>query len=180
MQAQGAAGAARDGDELVDLVDEDDRVIGRATRREVRRANLLHRAAAVVCRNSGGQIYVHRRTQTKDVFPGMYDGCVGGVVSSGERYQDTARRELAEELGIVGPAPRFLFKQRYRGPELDTWNAIFEVVWDGPIVHQPEEVAWGAFLSEDELRSRMETWPFVPDGLQMLRHYLRPPPQTGP
>jgi isopentenyldiphosphate isomerase len=168
------AGATDEGDEQVDLIDEQDRVIGRAGRRQVRRANLLHRGVGVVCRNSAGQIYVHRRTDSKDVFPGMYDASVGGVVASGERYQDAARRELAEELGIVGPEPSFLFMHRYRGAQVDTWNAVFEVVWDGPIVHQPEEIAWGAFLTEEELRWRLETgtWTFVPDGLELLRRYL--------
>jgi isopentenyldiphosphate isomerase len=173
-RAKAAAGAAAAGDEQVDLVDEHDQVIGQASRREVRRANLLHRGVGIVCRNSAGQIYVHRRTDSKDVFPGMYDASVGGVVASGERYRDAARRELAEELGIAGPELRFLFKHRYRGPQVDTWNAVFEVVWDGPIVHQPEEIAWGAFVTEEELRSRLRAgpWVFVPDGLELLRRYL--------
>jgi isopentenyldiphosphate isomerase len=160
------------GDEMVDLVDEDDRVIGSAPRREVRRRNLLHRGVAVLCRNSAGEVYVHRRTEFKDVFPGMYDAFAGGVVASGESYEDAARRELAEELGVVGTELRPLVKQRYRGPDLQTWNAVFETVWDGPIIHQPEEVAWGAFLPVAELRRRLDTWRFVPDGLQALRYYL--------
>jgi len=176
-QVDATAGATSEGDEQVDLIDEHDRVIGQAGRREVRRANLLHRGVGVMCRNSAGQIYLHRRTGSKDVFPGMYDASVGGVVASGERYQDAARRELAEEFGIVGPELRFLFKHRYQGPQVDTWNVVFEVVWDGPIVHQPEEVAWGAFVTEEELRSRLETetWAFVPDGLELLRRYLALP-----
>lgn len=58
-------------DELADVVDEDDRVVGRAGRSEIRARNLLHRGVAILCRNSRGEIYVHRRTDTKDVFPGM-------------------------------------------------------------------------------------------------------------
>ena len=86
-QVDATAGATSEGDEQVDLIDEHDRVIGQAGRREVRRANLLHRGVGVMCRNSAGQIYLHRRTGSKDVFPGMYDASVGGVVASGERYQ---------------------------------------------------------------------------------------------
>jgi isopentenyldiphosphate isomerase len=175
------------GDELAVLVDGDDRVVGHATRREVRRRKLLHRGVAVLCRNPAGEIYVHRRTDTKDVFPGLYDMFVGGMVTAGESYSSCARRELAEELGIAGPRPRLLFKHRYRGHANPTWTAVFEVVWDGPIRHQPEEVAWGAYLSEGELlaklegsgapgtgapENRLERWPFVPDGLEIYRRYL--------
>ena len=160
------------GEEMTDLVDEDDRVIGRAPRSEVRRRKLLHRGAGVLCRNSAGDVYVHRRTGSKDVFPGMYDAFAGGMVASGESYEDAARRELAEELGFVGVELRPLVKQRYRGPDLQTWNVVFEAVWDGPIVHQASEIAWGAFVPVPELRRRLETWQFVPDGLMALRFYL--------
>jgi isopentenyldiphosphate isomerase len=157
---------------MVDLVDEDDRVIGRAPRSEVRRRNLLHRGAGVLCRNSAGDVYVHRRSDTKDVFPGLYDAFAGGIVASGESYEQAARRELAEELGVVGAELRPLVKQRYRGPDLQTWNTVFEAVWDGPIVHQVEEIAWGAFVPVGELRQRLDSWELVPDGLMALRFYL--------
>src|SRR5262245_22724401 len=97
------------GDELVDLVDGENKVIGWTTRREIRAKNLLHLGVGILCRNSRGEIYVHRRTITKDVFPGMYDMFVGGVVGKGESYPDAARREILEELGIKGPEPKSLF-----------------------------------------------------------------------
>jgi 8-oxo-dGTP pyrophosphatase MutT (NUDIX family) len=166
------------GAEVVDLVDAEDRVVGHALRRDVRRDKLLHRGVGVLCRNPAGEIYVHRRTKSKDVFPGMYDMFAGGVVEAGETYESAARRELAEELGIEGPAPRLLFKHLYTGADNPSWYAVFEVVWDGPIRHQAEEVAWGAFMPEDELVGRLDEWPFVPDGLEAFRRYLtqlRPP-----
>src|SRR4029450_8207738 len=86
------------GDELMDVVDDLDRVVGRATRREVRRRRLLHRFSSVLCRDEAGRIYVHRRADDKDVYPGMYDMTAGGVLAAGETYLEAARRELAEEL----------------------------------------------------------------------------------
>jgi hypothetical protein len=96
--------------ELVDVVDEDDRVIDTVTRREIRARNLLHRCTYVLLRNAAGQILVHRRTDTKDVHPGAYDVFAGGVCAAGESYDDCARREAAEELGVDGAALRFLFR----------------------------------------------------------------------
>lgn len=154
-------------EEVADLVDADDVVIGRATRREIRAGKLLHRGVAVLCRNDAGQVYVHRRTDTKDVFPGLYDMFVGGMVAAGEDYAVAARREVHEELGITG-LPVFLFKHRYDGRDNPCWLCVYEVAWDGPIAHQADEIAWGAFLSTDELTAKLDDWPFVPDGLEVF------------
>jgi 8-oxo-dGTP pyrophosphatase MutT (NUDIX family) len=172
LSATKGADAIDPGDEILDVVDELDRVVGQASRREVRARRLLHRFAAVLCRDPAGRVYVHRRVDDKDVYPGMYDMFAGGVLAAGESYRQAAARELAEELGVVGPRLRFLFKHRYRGAENPSWSALFEVTWDGPVRPQASEIAWGAFLEGDELLARLEEWPFVPDGLEVYRRYL--------
>jgi 8-oxo-dGTP pyrophosphatase MutT (NUDIX family) len=121
-------------EEIVDLVDEDDHVVGQAPRREVRTRNLLHREVAAIVRNPVGEIYVHRRTDTKDVFPGMYDMFVAGVVTSDESYEEAIRRELAEELGVQGVEPTLLFKSRYRDPDINWWTCCYEECGTGPSV----------------------------------------------
>jgi isopentenyldiphosphate isomerase len=159
-------------EEMVDLVDEGDEVIGRASRREVRAGNLLHREIASLLRNGGGEIFVHRRTETKDVFPGMHDMFVAGVVASGETYGQAVLRELAEELGIEAAEPAFLFKTRYRDEHNNWWTCVYQVAWDGPIRRQESEVAWGEFMPEADLIAKLDEWPFVPDGLDVFRRYL--------
>lgn len=165
--------------ELVDLVDLEDHVLGQVTRGRVRRENLLHRGVSVLVWNGRGELFVHRRTDTKDVFPGLHDMFVAGVVGAGESYAAAARREAAEELGIEGPVPEELFRTLYLGPACRAWTGVYQVVWDGPITPQASEVAWGAFLPLAELQERLVSWPFVPDGLQVFREWeqrgLRPP-----
>jgi isopentenyldiphosphate isomerase len=159
-------------EEWVDVVDEHDRVIDRATRRAMREGNLLHRNVSVLCLDSRDRVYVHRRTPTKDVFPSMYDLFASGVVASGESYDDAARRELGEELGIRGAPLVALFKHRYEGAESRSFTMVYEVRWDGEIVHQPSEVAWGSFMSLAEIAARNVELPFVPDGWEIFRRYL--------
>src|SRR5262249_18734538 len=120
-------------DELVDVVDEDDRVVATVTRREVRQRSLLHRCTYVLLENAAGAVLVHRRTPTKDVHPGAYDVFAGGVCGTGESYDECARREVAEEVGVEGAELAFRFKHRYRGPTGQAWGAVYEGRWDGPV-----------------------------------------------
>lgn len=157
-------------EELVDLIDEQDRVIGWARRERIRRLNLLHRGVGILCLDPDGQIYVHRRTETKDVFPGMYDMFVGGVVGQGEDCDLAAAREIAEELGIKGPQPEPICRYLYLGPLNRSLVAVYKVTWEGKIRHQPEEVEWGSYMSIEEIEAKIGEWNFVPDGLEIWNH----------
>lgn len=159
-------------EELVDLIDRDDRVVGQAPRSQVRTQNLLHRGVGILCRNSRGEVYVHRRTPTKDVFPHLYDMFVGGMVGLGESYEAAAAREVHEELGIPDARPAFLFAHLYEGDRNRAWVHVFRVDWDGPIVHQESEVEWGAWMPEAELEAWCERVEIVPDGLEIFHRYL--------
>jgi isopentenyldiphosphate isomerase len=160
-------------DEWVDVIDEADRVIGRATRRQMRTQNLLHRGVGVLCFDPQGRIYVHRRTQHKDVFPGMYDMFAGGVVAAGESYDAAARREIEEELGIVGPIPQRLFMHRFESAQTRSWNAVYRVTWGGAIRHQASEVEWGRFCTLDEIVRNAANWRFVPDGWEIFQRFIK-------
>jgi isopentenyldiphosphate isomerase len=160
-------------DELLDIVDEQDRVVGRATRSEAYARRLPHRCAFVLVRDAAGRIFVHRRTARKLVFPSRYDMFVGGVVAAGESYDDAARREAEEELGVTGlPAPVPLFRFFYATAEHAWWSAVYETRWDGPVRPQVEEVDWYAFLTEEELTRRLDGWSWVPDGMAAYRRLL--------
>jgi isopentenyldiphosphate isomerase len=161
-------------DELLDIVDERDRVVGQARRAEAYARRLRHRCVFVLVRDSRGRIFVHRRADRKLVFPAMYDMFVGGVVGAGESYHDAALREAEEELGVTGlPAPTPLFTYLYESAEHTWWCALYEVVWDAPVNPQTEEISWYAFLTETELDRRLTEWPWVPDGADAYRRLLR-------
>jgi uncharacterized protein YhfF/isopentenyldiphosphate isomerase len=157
-------------DELLDIVDEHDRVIGQAPRGEATERGLRHRCAFVLVRDCTGRIFVHRRTARKLVFPSLYDMFVGGVVGAGESYDEAALREAQEELGVSAlPRPVHRVKFHYQGTGRHAhhrwWSQVYEVRCDLPVAPQAEEIAWHAFLSEEELQRRLPEWPWVPDGL---------------
>ena len=152
-------------DELLDIVDAQDRVVGQASRGEATARRLRHRCVFVLARDPDERIFVHRRTPVKLVFPSMYDMFVGGVVGAGESYDDAARREAEEELGVPGLSPVPLFRFLYESAEHTWWSAVYETRTPVTVQPQVEEVAWHAFLPEAELTARLGEWPWVPDGL---------------
>nr|WP_107909220.1 NUDIX domain-containing protein [Streptomyces chartreusis] len=154
-------------DEILDIVDEQDRVIGRSPRGEAYAKGLRHRCVFIEARDAEGRLFVHRRTPTKLVFPSRYDMFVGGVVGAGESYDEAALREAEEELGVNGlPRPTLLFKFLYdNGAGQTWWSAVYEVRCELLVNPQVEEVAWYDFLPEAEVERRLTEWPWVPDGL---------------
>lgn len=162
-------------DELVDLYDPDTgRVTGTATRERVRAQNLPHAGTAVLLTDAAGRVFVHRRSDDKDVYPGLWDCWAGGVVAAGEPPLEAARRELAEELGVTDVPLTPLFTQWYRDEHVHYLAHAYRATWDGDPVLQDDEVAEGRWVGPDELRALAadEALPFVPDGLAALRRVL--------
>lgn len=159
--------------ELVALYGEDGRPTGEAVpRARMRAENLRHAATHVVVRNPGGLVYVHRRTDTKDVYPGRYDFTAGGVLQAGEEPYAAAVREVAEELGVDGVDLVPLFEADYADEHTRFHAYCFECSWDGPIRWQPEEVTWGEWVTPERLLEMMGELPFVPDSVANLRPWL--------
>ncbi|MGW1769261.1 NUDIX hydrolase [Streptomyces sp. NPDC002073] len=175
-------------DEVLDVVDRQDRVTGQARRGEVYARGLLHRCVFVQVKDPEGRVFVHRRTASKLVFPSRYDMFVGGVLGAGESYAQAALREAEEELGVSGlPQPVPLFKFLYEGEGGAWWSYVHEVRCALPVSPQASEVDWYAYLDEAELARRAggtargrepgpeqeqgpeQEWEWVPDGLDAYR-----------
>jgi 8-oxo-dGTP pyrophosphatase MutT (NUDIX family) len=165
--------------ELVEQVDDRDRVLGVVERDEAVRRGWLHRIATTVCRRPDGRILVHRRSHTLSRFPGQYDWLVGGAVDVGEFYEDAAARELVEELGVRA-SPEFLFKYLCRGAISPYWMGLHEAVLTDELVVDPSEIEWHEWLTLEEFHGARQRLSFVEDGLAACRRYLdRSPGTTG-
>ncbi|MEM3030557.1 MAG: NUDIX domain-containing protein [Candidatus Micrarchaeia archaeon] len=88
--------------EVVAVVDERGRAVGRAARRTAHKKRLLHRSAHVLLFDSAGRLFVQRRALSKDLYPGKFAASASGHVRLGEGVRQAAARELAEELGLRG------------------------------------------------------------------------------
>ena len=93
-------------DEMFDIVDENNQVIGQKPRGEVHRDGLLHRAAHIFAFNPAGELFLQKRSRLKDVHPGSWDSSAAGHLDAGEDYASAAAREMIEELGLEAPVEK--------------------------------------------------------------------------
>ncbi|WP_213879642.1 NUDIX hydrolase [Pseudomonas sp. dw_358] len=160
--------------ETIAWVDEEDGLLGALQRSELRERGLIGRGTFILLFNSAGELCVHRRTLSKALYPGYWDVAAGGMVQADESYEESAARELEEELGVIGVPltahEHFYFDQ----PGNRLWCAVFSAVWDGPLRLQPEEVLEAKFMPVAEVLTQSRTLSYCPDSLDALKRFLQP------
>lgn len=121
-------------DDLLPVVDECDKLIGVMTRRQVHLERLRHRAVEIGVVDFQGRVWLQKRSRAKDAYPGFWDLSATGHVDPGESYDEAARRELREELGIDA-APALVGK--VEACERTGWEfqALYALRWDGVVDH---------------------------------------------
>lgn len=154
--------------EMIDVVDDDDRVVATVPRTVMRAQRLQHRSVSVAVISTDRRLLVHRRADTKDVWPGMWDIAAGGVVSAGEGYLDAAHRELAEELGVQAESLEYLGKAAFADEEVALIGCCYLTVSDGPFSFTDGEIAEVRWVTRPELEALLATEAFVPDTLAIL------------
>ena len=89
-------------DELLDIVDDHNQVIGQEWRSVINKTKELHKIRAVwfFVQNTKGQLWIPRRAACKRVRPLELDGSAVGCVSAGETYEQALIRETQEEINI--------------------------------------------------------------------------------
>ena len=159
-------------EEIVQIVDQDNLEIAAVRRSVMRSQRLIHRAAYIFVFNAAGELFLQKRTQSKDMYPGYWDVAAGGVVLAGESYEAAAERELAEELGLRKVKLEHLFDDYYEDAGNRVWGRIFRCRSEGSFTLQAEEVESGLFLLPTKVLDLAAQEPFTPDGLPLLEKIL--------
>jgi isopentenyldiphosphate isomerase len=135
-------------EEIFDIVNEHDAVVGRAPRREVHARGLTHRAVHVLVFNARGEVFLQKRSMSKDTSPGLWDSSASGHVDSGEDYNACAVRELREEIGlVVARTPERLFKIAARPETGREFVWVYCCASEGPFTLHPGEIERGEWFS---------------------------------
>ena len=147
-------------EEIFDVVNERDEVVGRAPRREVHRTGLKHRAIHVFVLNARGEVFLQKRSMTKDSSPGLWDSSSSGHLDSGEDYDVCAVRELREEIGLRVPqAPRRLFKVEPCAETGQEFVWLYQCASEGPFTLHPEEIERGEWFALERVTSWVDACP---------------------
>lgn len=138
--------------EIMDIVDNDDNVIGSAPRDEVYDKLLCHRIVHVLIFNDEGRLALQLRSPNVSFCPGHWSTTVGGHVQSGETYEQAALREYQEELGTKSEL-EFLSKDFYTKPgRPNKFLVTFKAKSNGPFVPDREAVDRVDFFTIEQVK----------------------------
>jgi len=138
-------------EEIFDVVNERDEVVGQNTRREVHRLGLKHRAVHVLVFNARGEVFLQKRSMLKDTARGKWDSSSSGHLNSGEDYDACAVRELREEIGLSGVKPERLFKIDACAETGWEFCWIYRCESEGPFQLHPEEIETGGWFTPEKV-----------------------------
>jgi len=168
-------------EELLDIVDDDDRVLRSAPRRTVLDEYHIHRAVMFFIFDRDGNVFVNKRSANKEIYPGCWSIAFGGHVRAGESYDAAAIREVQEETGLFDrPLEIGAFKKR-TGDERENVK-VYRVVASQDLDLFPEEIEQGQFATMAELNVMLGRFDFLPetrDLLSILTAYTARPESGG-
>ena len=165
--------------EYLDVVSEENQVIGQARRRAIHASGRWHRGVHVFLFTPDGKLLVQKRSHAQDTYPGALDCSVSEHLRAGETYQEAAVRGLREELGLGAvPLTRMLqFKMNY-GPGDNMINELYEGTLEGaPPRIDRHEIAHTAYYTLPELEEMMTVGDILFSSwfVQLLRWYAGRP-----
>jgi len=157
--------------ELLTEVNKNNEVIGSITRGIAHKSpDKIYRTVFVVAKDKSNKILLQKRSSTKDLYPDCWDLSVGGHVNFGKSYQETAVKELEEELGIVAFAKelKFIGEVLVKLPVSNEFFHVFEYKLkpEDDIKFKNDEVSKTTWMSMNQIKESMQE--------QKLKWYPRP------
>ena len=156
------------------IVDKKDRILRYANRSEVHGNNLRHRAVHILIFNEAGELYLQQRSRWKDRHPLKWDSSAAGHVAFRESYDETARRELKEELGTTVPLHKVSkVSASQRTDHEFIW--LYRGLTSGDLVPDNSEIEQGAFFRPAVIDGWTSARPedFAPGFLECWKAYRR-------
>ena len=152
-------------EELFPVVDEQGEIIGTAPRSLCHngKSRLLHPVVHLHLFNSAGELFLQKRSVTKDTYPGKWDTSVGGHISLGETTSEALQREAHEELGLKNLNSKFLYTYVWESPhERELVHSFLTYTDELPVIDK-DEIEEGKFWSAGEIKNNMGKNVFTPN-----------------
>jgi isopentenyldiphosphate isomerase len=158
-------------EELLDIVDDQDRVLSRAPRSRVLRDYHIHRAVMFFVFDDEQRVFVNQRSETKEIYPSFWSIAFGGHVLAGESYDNAVRREIKEEVGLEAPAHLITSFQKRTADERENVK-VYAVTADQEPVLYPDEIAQGRFMTLAEINEMIPRFDFLPETPTLLKFLI--------
>lgn len=145
---------------VLNIINEEGKVIGQDTRKNIHAKGLLHREIHVWFYTPKGEIIFQHRTKNKDTFPDMLDATVGGHVEIGDDFEDTALKEMVEETGVVVTKDKLKLIKTVRSNHVDPTTGKINNVIRKVFAYKFEGDSANLRV-EDGLGEGFEVWPIA-------------------
>ncbi|MEK9182799.1 MAG: NUDIX domain-containing protein [Patescibacteria group bacterium] len=161
----------------IQIVDDNDEVIGHKKRADVDYIRDIYRNTALWVTNSKGQVLIAQRKFTKDKDPGRWGPAVAGTVEEGESYESNVYKEAEEELGITNIQFNIRDKQRRRTPRnyFTQWYSVILDWLPSQFKIQEEEVEQITWINKSELARDVKENPdkYIPSMQTIVTLFVR-------
>lgn len=159
--------------QLVEVVSDTGVVIDVVPRAQIRAHNLRHRCTYVAVVTPAGDLVVHQRANWKDIYPGFWDICFGGVCDVSEEWENAALRELSEEAGVTGTPLKLLGSVNYDEQDARISGRVYLARHDGPITCPDGEVIAVDHIALCNLDSWLDKTEVCPDSASIALPLIR-------
>lgn len=142
--------------ELIAVVDKNDHFIENQPRNKVHQLGLRHRAVHILVFNDQQQLFLQKRSLSKDINAGLWDTSAAGHVDAGENYDACAHRETIEELGVcVRATLTFLFKLPAKPETGMEFVQVYRCLHNGPFTLEAGEIDAGQWFAIKDIAQRV-------------------------
>ena len=158
-------------EEQNEVIDREGNTIAIVSRKEIKEKKLRHKAAFIILKNSKNQYFVAQRSRTKKTYPLKWAFGAGGAVMANESFDDAARRELEEELGIKEKV-EYLFDFPFDSEEIHYLAKVYETNFDKEVIIDNREYEQGRWARVEEIFNMEKKGEFCPDSILYFKKYL--------
>lgn len=159
--------------EMMDIVNENDEVVGTASKDQIYAQKHMHRIAHVLVFDSMDRLLLQKRSADHVYCPSHWSTSVGGHVQAGESYIDGAMREYLEELGTSSHLEH-IGTDRFDGDQgITKFLGTYKTTCEEPFNLDTNDIDSVEFFTLDEVRSMLESGePFHPELMFILDRYF--------
>lgn len=146
-------------EEVLDLVDDNDKVIGQLSREEIYKQGLKnYRVVHGFIKNAEGKLWIPRRVSSKKIYPSALDFSIAGHVESGESYEEALFKETIEEVNLDLNVVPYI-EIAYLDPKkhsVGLFQKVYEIKLDEAPNYNPDDFSGYEWLSPEEVVIRAE------------------------